>query len=269
MTRTSSISGTLVNRQRSPVRVAAASILRAAFLAPLMATVPDRATPPSTRKTSGATASGRVFPVERLCVRHVDVVAAATGGAAGPPDDDARRRGCAAGPAGAGPGRRPGRRPRGSRSRARARPRVGLPGPLEVDLAGHVGRLGHDHDLVRADLEEPADDGEALLRPALADAQLADAEHADQRGVAGQDAQLALDAGQLHRIDGVRVRQPLGRDDLERSVMALTTPDASRPRFGSRTSSTVPARKNACSGRVSVLPSRISLNEATVSLIET
>ena len=31
----------------------------------------------------------------------------------------------------------------------------------------------------------------------------------------------------------------------------------------------VPARKNACSGSVSVLPSRISLNEATVSLIET
>ena len=37
MTRTSSISGTFVNRQRSPVRVAAASIFSAAFFAPLIA----------------------------------------------------------------------------------------------------------------------------------------------------------------------------------------------------------------------------------------
>ncbi len=36
-----------------------------------------------------------------------------------------------------------------------------------------------------------------------------------------------------------------------------------------RTSSTVPARKKACSGNVSVLPSRISLKLATVSLIDT
>jgi len=37
----------------------------------------------------------------------------------------------------------------------------------------------------------------------------------------------------------------------------------------SRTSSIVPCRKNACSGSVSALPSRISLKDATVSLIET
>jgi hypothetical protein len=58
MTRTSSISGTFVNRQRSPVSVAAASILSAAFLAPLIGTVPFRARPPSTRKTSRVTGSG-------------------------------------------------------------------------------------------------------------------------------------------------------------------------------------------------------------------
>ena len=39
MTRTSSISGTFVNRQRSPVSVAAASIFSAAFFAPLIGTV--------------------------------------------------------------------------------------------------------------------------------------------------------------------------------------------------------------------------------------
>ena len=54
--------------------------------------------------------------------------------------------------------------------------------PLEVDLAGHVGRLGHDHDLVRPDLQEAAGDGEDLLGAALADAQLADAERADTSG---------------------------------------------------------------------------------------
>ena len=59
MTRTSSISGTLVNRQRSPVSVAAASSLSAAFLAPLIGTVPASGRPPSTRKTSRATGSGR------------------------------------------------------------------------------------------------------------------------------------------------------------------------------------------------------------------
>ena len=58
MTRTSSISGTFVKRQRSPVRVAAASIFSAAFFAPLIATVPDSGWPPSTRKNSCWTGSG-------------------------------------------------------------------------------------------------------------------------------------------------------------------------------------------------------------------
>src|SRR6478736_3889024 len=58
MTRTSSISGTFVNLQRSPVSVAAASSLSAAFLAPLIGTIPDSGRPPSTRNTSLATGSG-------------------------------------------------------------------------------------------------------------------------------------------------------------------------------------------------------------------
>jgi hypothetical protein len=41
MTRTSSISGTFVKRQRSPVRVAAASSFRAAFFEPLIGTSPS------------------------------------------------------------------------------------------------------------------------------------------------------------------------------------------------------------------------------------
>ena len=58
MTRTSSISGTFVRRQRSPVRTAAASSLRAAFFAPLTWTVPASGRPPSTRKTSRGTGAG-------------------------------------------------------------------------------------------------------------------------------------------------------------------------------------------------------------------
>ena len=58
MTRTSSISGTFSNRHRSPVRVAAASSLRAAFFAPLTCTVPRRGWPPSMRNASGGGTSG-------------------------------------------------------------------------------------------------------------------------------------------------------------------------------------------------------------------
>src|SRR5262245_8999114 len=58
MTRTSSISGTFVNRQRSPVRVAAANIFRAAFFEPLIGTSPCSGVPPSIRKTSRVTGSG-------------------------------------------------------------------------------------------------------------------------------------------------------------------------------------------------------------------
>ena len=56
--RTSSISGTLLNRQRSPVRVAAASIFSAAFLAPLTRIVPSSGAPPVTRNRSRGTVGG-------------------------------------------------------------------------------------------------------------------------------------------------------------------------------------------------------------------
>ena len=86
---------------------------------------------------------------------------------------------------------------------------------LEVDLAGHVGRLGQDDDLVRSDLQEPADDGERLLDTILAEPQLPDTERRDERRMMRQDAELSLGAGHLDRVDGVRVDAPLGGDDLE------------------------------------------------------
>src|ERR1700690_1122068 len=58
ITRTSSISGTFVKRQRSPGRAEGAGSWRAAFLAPLTRTVPESGRPPSIRKSSRATGSG-------------------------------------------------------------------------------------------------------------------------------------------------------------------------------------------------------------------
>src|SRR3954454_17772745 len=58
MTRTSSISGTFVKRQRSPVRVAAENIFNAAFFEPLIGTSPRSGTPPSMRKSSRVTGYG-------------------------------------------------------------------------------------------------------------------------------------------------------------------------------------------------------------------
>ena len=70
MTRTSSISGTFVKRQRSPVSVAAAMSFRAAFFAPLIGTVPCSGWPPSTRKSSRVDGFRVVLPVERPRVSH-------------------------------------------------------------------------------------------------------------------------------------------------------------------------------------------------------
>ena len=86
---------------------------------------------------------------------------------------------------------------------------------LEVDVAREVGRLRHHHDPIRPDLQEPAHDRERLLRPALPDPKLADPEHRNQRGMVGQHPKLALTPRQLHRIDSVRISQPLRRDDLK------------------------------------------------------
>ena len=88
MTRTSSISGTFVNRQRSPVSVAAASSFRAAFFAPLIDTVPVQRPPALDRKISRGTGSGTYSQWNGR--------GSTTGlipDAADPPGGDARRRG--------------------------------------------------------------------------------------------------------------------------------------------------------------------------------
>ena len=60
-------------------------------------------------------------------------------------------------------------------------------GPLEVDLRGQVGGLGQDHDPIRANLQEAAEDGELLLLAAALEAQdaLAEQRRSAARGAAG------------------------------------------------------------------------------------
>ena len=104
MTRTSSISGTLLNRQRSPVRVAAASSLSAAFLAPLTRTVPSQRRAALDRNASGATAArGRYSQWNGRGVSHALISPPASDG---PSRRRRSRRGSAAAPAAATPARR-------------------------------------------------------------------------------------------------------------------------------------------------------------------
>src|SRR6476660_2171808 len=124
--RTSSTSGTLLNRQRSPVRVAAASILSAAFLAPLTLIVPSSGTPPVTRKRSRGIRGGSNSQWNGL--------ASAIGTGPTPAFDvpravGARPRGCGAVPAAAPRVRQRGPRPPGSPPRALAQPHGEPPGP--------------------------------------------------------------------------------------------------------------------------------------------
>ena len=210
MTSTSAISGTFVNRQRSPVSVAAASSFSAAFLVPL--TAPRRAA--AGRPRRGTPRAGRAAPgtpsgtgVRRPCVRPRCRGPSRRRRSATRMRSSARCREARARARSAGSSK-----PSAS---ARSASLAGLLGGLEVDLRRQVGGLGHDHDLVGPDLEEAAGDGEGLLLAALADAQLAHAERRQQRGMVRQDAELALDA----RADDGSPRRPrrraARRDDLE------------------------------------------------------
>ena len=215
-----------MSRQRSPVRVAAASSLSAAFLAPLIADGPVQRRAALDAEDLPRHRLGMELPVERSGVGHAGGPSAAV------------PRTLAVAPFGdAGSG---GARLQWARAAARSAASVAPPSSARSASrrascafsrsisAGHVGRLGHHHDLVRPDLEEAADDRERLLRAALADAQLADAEHRHERRVVRQHPELALDARQDDRVDRVRVGEPLRRDDLEQACGMLSPPASRR-----------------------------------------
>ncbi len=201
-----------MRRQRSPVRTAAARSLRAAFFAPLMRTVPWRGRPPSTRKTSRATGSGRYsqWNGRASAMPSLRPSGARRAGAA-PPGGDARRRGSGPGPAW-----------RAARAWARSAgsTKPGLEGalgvrraslgPLEVDVRREVGRLRHHHDLVRPHLDEAADDDEGLLPAVLAvrAARPPRASRGAGRGAAGRPARPRSRAGRPRRRRRCRPASP-------------------------------------------------------------
>ena len=96
---------------------------------------------------------------------------------------------------------------------------LGLPsgtlGSLEVDFGGHVGGFGQDHDAVRPDLQEPAEDGELLLLSAALDAQHALTERRDQRCVVREYAEFAFAARHDYLVDIAGEGSFLRSDDLE------------------------------------------------------
>src|SRR4051812_17481974 len=152
-------------------------------------------------------------------------------------------------------------------------------GELVLGPLGAVAQVGGVQVLDRKDLvdqhervlaghlQEPlalrvADDlGLRLVEP-----QLRGVEHRQQRLVVGQDADGAHARARGHHLDLVVEGLALRREDLdlERSPR--------HQRFflaASTTSSILPLSRNADSGRSSCWPSRISLNERTVSAIDT
>ena len=294
MTRTSSISGTFVNRQRSPVRVAAASSLRAAFLAPLIATVPGQrpaALDPEDLACDGLRAysqwNGRASAIARP-IR----------GAADPRGGGARRRGCAAAPAGARPGRPPGRRPRRSPSRAPARPRDAPPAAVSRSISEAMSAVSAMTTTLsgRTWRKPPAmakDSSAPPLRIRSSPTPSVDTSGAWCGRTPSSPSIRAHDG-----VDLVRVRQPLRRDDLEqerhhglpsgrgrvgraRGAGGRRSAGGAEGRVTDATDSRAELRRvladvvdragqeEGLLGQVSALPSRISLNDATVSLIET
>jgi hypothetical protein len=87
--------------------------------------------------------------------------------------------------------------------------------PFQVDFRGHIGHLGQDHDAVRPNLEEAAEDGERLFLPAALDAKHALAEGRDKRGMVREDAKLAFAARDDDLVHVAFEGSFLRRDDFE------------------------------------------------------
>src|SRR5215208_1677232 len=83
-----------------------------------------------------------------------------------------------------------------------------------VHLLGELGEVGEDGDAVVVDLDEAARDEEASRRRPLRVGEHAGLERRDERRVAGQNPQLAAEAGHGHRVRLLREQPALRRDDV-------------------------------------------------------
>src|SRR6185295_3991184 len=89
-----------------------------------------------------------------------------------------------------------------------------LLGALDVDLGGLLGALGQEDRLFGGDLHEAAGGREVLLALVAADGDHAGLQGAQQRRVAGQDAEIAALGGDDQRLDFLREDELLRGDDL-------------------------------------------------------
>src|SRR5262245_40528709 len=140
-----------------------------------------------------------------------------------------------------------------------------------VDRLGRLGVLDQHEHLVVLDGEVPLGGG---VGPHLVvqqpDPGLADAQVGDQRGVAGEDAHLALHARRDDHRRVALVDRPLRGEHADRDALALLGAEAGAHAAAisdacSSASSMPPTMKNAPSGTSSCRPSTISLNPRTVS----
>ena len=169
-----------------------------------------------------------VFPVERPGVSHG---ARASPASAGPPVGGPRRHGCAAGPAGARPGRRTGRRPRRTRTRAPSRPRPAPPARARGRSRSPISAVSAmTTTLSGRTWRNPPTMAKLSSSPPLRIFSSPTPSRRHQRRVMGQDPELALDPRDQHHVDLVRVRQAFRSDDLEleRHVSSLRFDGRSR-----------------------------------------
>ena len=94
---------------------------------------------------------------------------------------------------------------------------------LEIDVAGQVGRLGHHHDPIRPNLQEPAHDRERLLLPHPSGSATPRPRASKRGGMVRQDPQLPLDTRKVHGIHRVRIRETFRRHDLKQQRHQATS----------------------------------------------
>ena len=220
MTRTSSISGTFSNRQRSPVRHAAASSFRAAFFAPRPCTVPlQRPAALDPERLRGRRLRG-VLPVERPGVSHGRSRPATGALPVAPlrdPDPEQRRAGAAARAAArSAPSTYPASSARSASaappgpSRGRSRTPRSAVSAITTTLSGRTWR-------------NPPAIAKLSSLAALADLQLPDPEQAHERRVVRQDPELAVDA-RARAPCRRRPRTPAAPASRSRDAASLAVP---------------------------------------------
>src|SRR5579859_6917078 len=178
--------GTFVNRTGSAVSSAAAISGSAAFLDPLTHSSPASWAPPVILRTWSADLAAARPRQPEARLRHCQLLVEL---------DLLGRRQCA--------------------GESLLGPLAGGLGLLDRDFIRVLGHVGQHRDAVGQHLEEPTADEEELLLAAVRDLQRARLENRHQRGVARQDAELAVGPVGDDEVDIAVEQAPLDADDAK------------------------------------------------------